>query len=751
MLHLVHEVDEARGSQAAGVPPGGAGGAGGAGGQAATPSGPRRGRRVRFGFVPGLDGLRALAVLGVMGYHGGLPILAGGFLGVNVFFVLSGFLITSLLVGEWGRTLGIALRSFWARRARRLLPALFVLLVGVALYARFLATPGEFAGLRLDVLATLFYVANWHFILAGSNYFAQTAQPSPLQHMWSLSIEEQFYIVWPPVVLVLLRLGRRLRPSRRLVPLLVGAVVGALASATDMALLYHGPSSVMRVYEGTDTRAQDLLVGAALAVAMALWAERRRALPEAPEAPPVRRRRSSPFVPIEAWEVASSTAKVALQVAGFCAVGAFAYLWSHIPPGEPGPWFYRGGYLAVAVGVAVVIFCVVTNQRGALSRVIGNPVFRYVGRISYGTYLWHFPLFDVLDAARVHLYGLPLLGVRVATTLVVASLSYVLVEQPIRRGRVHLAEWRGWLATATSAATVVVVTIVATVPSAAGATVQAPATGALYQGPPVRVTMFGDSVAFTAAWAMDAAGAPKRYDAVFNGDAILGCGVVRSTEFESHGHVYGRIPACNPTAPADQQWPALWRGELARTRPDVVVLLAGRWETVDSRIDGQWLHIGEPAFDAILRSSLRQAMRIGTSTGALMVALTSPCFDSGEQPDGQPWPEDSPARLERYNSILRQVAAEFPRTVTVDDFGAQVCPGGHFATTVDGVRLREADGIHFVFRGPGTSAAGQWLAAHIFPEVVKVGRRQLAGESVQGRPLAAPARVASPTAPARVP
>jgi peptidoglycan/LPS O-acetylase OafA/YrhL len=736
MQHLRDEVEE-QGPQAVGVPLGGSTGAATSG-----PTGTRRGRAVRFGFVPGLEGLRAIAVLGVMGYHGGLPILAGGFLGVNVFFVLSGFLITSLLVGEWGRTLGIALRSFWARRARRLLPALFVLLVAVALYARFLATPGEFAGLRLDTLATLFYVANWHFILAGSNYFAQTAQPSPLQHMWSLSIEEQFYIVWPPVVLVLLRFGRRLRPSRRLVPLLTAAVVGALASATEMALLYHGPSSVMRVYEGTDTRAQDLLVGAALAVAMALWAEHRRPLPtSAEDAPSQRRRRSSPFVPIEAWEVSSGVGRVVLQVVGFCAVGAFAYLWSHIPPGTPGPSFYRGGYLAVAVGVAVVIFCVVTNQRGALSRAIGNPVFRYVGRISYGAYLWHFPLFEVLDAARVHLYGLPLLGVRVVATLLVASLSYVLVEQPIRRGRVHLAEWRGWLATATSAVTVVVVTIVATVPTAAGAAVQAPATGALYQGPPVRVTMFGDSVAFTAAWAMDAAGAPKHYDTVFTGDAILGCGVVRSSEFESHDHVYGRIPACNPTAPTDQQWPALWQTELARSRPNVVVLLAGRWETVDSFIDGRWLHVGEPAYDAILRSSLRQAMRIGTSTGALMVALTSPCFDSGEQPNGQPWPEDSPARLDRYNAILRQVAAEFPRTVTVDNFGAQVCPGGHFATTVDGVRLRESDGIHFVFQGPGTSAAGEWLAAHIFPEVVKVGRWQQAGDGVGGRPLTVSARV----------
>ena len=143
-------------------------------------SGEGRGRPIIFGFVPALDGLRALAVLGVMLYHGGAPMATGGFLSIDVFFVLSGFLITSLLLGEWTKSVTIRLGQFWARRARRLLPALLVMLVGVALYAKFFATPGEFAGLRLDSLSTLFYVANWHFIVVGGNYFNLTAQPSPL-------------------------------------------------------------------------------------------------------------------------------------------------------------------------------------------------------------------------------------------------------------------------------------------------------------------------------------------------------------------------------------------------------------------------------------------------------------------------------------------------------------------------------------------------------------------------------------------
>ncbi len=159
--------------------------------------------------------------------------------------------------------------------------------------------------------------------------------------------------------------------------------------------------------------------------------------------------------------------------------------------------------------------------------------------------------------------------------------------------------------------------------------------------------------------------------------------------------------------------------------------MAGRWEVADQVIDGQRLHIGEPRYDAVLRSDLERAVAVGTSTGAYMILLTAPCFSSGEQPDGQPWPEDSPVRLERYDAILRQVAAEHPKNVEVDDFGAQVCPGGHYSPTVDGVRIRVGDGVHF----PGAPGSGdvpvrpaaRWLAWKLFPEAVRVGRLQMAG------------------------
>ena len=717
-----------------------------------------RGRTITFGFVPALDGLRAVAVLGVLLYHGGAPLSTGGFLGVNMFFVLSGFLITSLLLGEWTRRLTVRLGQFWTRRARRLLPALLLLLVGVAAYAHFFATPGEFSSLRLDSLSTLFYVANWHFIVGGSNYFAQASQPSPLSHMWSLAIEEQFYLVWPPVVLVLLRLGRHLRPSRQLWPVLATAVAGVLASAADMrwSYLHHAP--VTRLYEGTDTRSQDILVGAVLAIGLTMWARHRRALPQPvpdlaelelarihPSAgtvglgsPPTRRRdtsrkRGPSAQPIAAWELASTTTRLATQVFGWAALIGLVALWGRLD--GPTGFLFAGGELVVAVAVAVVIFGVVTARAGSLSRALGNPIFVYVGKISYGVYLWHFPLYALLSAERLHLYALPLLAVRIGVTMVVATASFYLVEQPIRRGRMaSFAEWRGWLVTSGAFLGVVAVTVGATLPSAADAAGTYRASVTATPGAPVRVAILGDSVAWRLGFALQADQPQQSYGVDIDNGAIVACGVLRSTSYRAHGVDNTMAAQCDSSAPASSQWPAQWQGNVAQYRPNVVVVLAGRWEVMDRTVGGRWAHIGEPAFDALVRGSLEQAVRVGSSGGAYVVLLTAPCFNSGDQPNGTPWPEDDPVRLARYNQLVRQVAAEHPATVRVEDFGAMVCPGGVYTATRDGVQLRDGDGVHIV----PTPAAGQWLAAHLLPGVVEVGRLQMAGRSLV-TPVAPPA------------
>ena len=183
-------------------------------------------------YVPALDGLRAFAVAAVIAYHFGAGWAPGGFLGVDAFFVLSGFLITSLLLTEWGRSSRISLPGFWARRARRLLPALLVVLGAIALYAAVLAPASQLDTLRGDGISSLFYFANWHFVLSGQSYFDLFSLPSPMRHLWSLAIEEQFYLVWPLVVLVCLRVGRG---SRKV---LAGVcVAGIAASVAVMALL----------------------------------------------------------------------------------------------------------------------------------------------------------------------------------------------------------------------------------------------------------------------------------------------------------------------------------------------------------------------------------------------------------------------------------------------------------------------------------------------------------------------------------
>ena len=217
-----------------------------------------RGSTIRY--VPALDGLRALAVVAVMLYHGGVSWLPGGFLGVDLFFVLSGYLITTLLVTERARWGSIDLLAFWARRGRRLLPALFLMLIAVAVYAATLAPTNQQATIRGEGLATLLYVSNWWAIVHGHSYFDQFLQPSPLTHTWSLAIEEQWYLLFP-VVLSLLLVRRQV--PRWLTWVLAG---GALASAAWMAHLFHPGTDPSRAYFGTDSRVQDLFVGAALAI-----------------------------------------------------------------------------------------------------------------------------------------------------------------------------------------------------------------------------------------------------------------------------------------------------------------------------------------------------------------------------------------------------------------------------------------------------------------------------------------------------
>jgi hypothetical protein len=314
----------------------------------------------------------------------------------------------------------------------------------------------------------------------------------------------------------------------------------------------------------------------------------------------------------------------------------------------------------------------------------------------------------------------------------VATASFYLVEEPIRRGRMRsLTEWRAWLTTSAAFLAVVVLTVVATVPSTAEAagTVPVP-NGSKYAGPPVTVTLFGDSLAFTAGWAIATNNAQDPYNVRFHSEGILGCGVMVVSDEITKGAVVPASGPCSASTPASRQLPALWTAQVDAQHPNVVMIMAGRWEDSNQVIDGKDVHIGEPAYDALLQADLEQAVRVVTSTGAYVMLLTTPCVDSGEQPNGQPWPEDLTSRRLEYDHIINVVAAANPADAEVFDFGAEVCPGGRFESTIGGVRIRLGDGVHFPYDPSADGPVGptaRWLAWKLFPEAVRVGRLQEKG------------------------
>jgi peptidoglycan/LPS O-acetylase OafA/YrhL len=674
----------------------------------------------RLAYLPALDGVRACAVVAVMMFHGGIPHMEGGFMGVDAFFVLSGFLITSLLIGEWRQSLTIKLGAFWARRARRLLPALLLMMLFVAFFASVIVPKGTYGALRLDALSTLLYVSNWHFILVNSNYFNETAQSSPLLHTWSLAVEEQFYVVWPLVVLGILRLTRDLRA------LFVLCCAAAVGSAVWMHAVYAGGANTNRAYLGTDTRSQCLFIGCALAVGLVLLAQRGH--------------EEGRLAKGELWRPKGRAGQVSCAVLGVVGAGAAVTIWVLTTSLSSFP--YSGGFFLIGLSVGAVILSAVAAPASIVPRVLSLTPVRYVGRISYGLYIWHWPIFLWLDHERTGLLGWQLFALRVLVTFAVSVVSFHLVERPIRMGT-FVSQWRAWLVVPAGVGAVLVAVIAATTGTSALAVGTAPPTGGTGNGttttssvpgvtpsgPPVRVLLFGDSVALTLGLGLGLPSEQAKYGYTLADKGILGCGVVDGPEVELMGTRDATPPACNGLPqppgepPGNKPWQDQWLASIYETKPNVVVLLAGRWEVADRAYQGVWTNILHPTYAAYVKSQLDEASNLVTTTGAHMVFLTAPCTDEGEQPDGAPWPEDSPARLAIFNKLVHQVVAEHPATDSVVDLHAAACPGDKFASTVDGKVIRDADGVHF------TVVGGEVLAPVLMPPIVAAGRAQMSGTS----------------------
>jgi peptidoglycan/LPS O-acetylase OafA/YrhL len=355
--------------------------------------------------VRGLDGLRAVAVVAVLLYHADLHSVPGGFLGVDIFFVLSGYLITCLLLREWDAAGTLGFARFYLARARRLLPGLIALLVGTAA-AVLIFAPDAVSNLRRSLFPSAFYFSNWSAIYSHTSYFEQTGRPPLLLHLWSLAVEEQYYLVWPVVVLLLLRRYRG-DAGRRVIRKL--AIWGALLSAAWMAYLsirhsFPVPNDPSRAYYGSDTHASGLLLGSALACA---------------------------------WQMGSLPRLVRFErtifdLTGLAALGGL--IWACHVTSEFSPYLYRGGFLLFSF-MAVIVIGVIAHPDCRLGAALSVQPFRWIGERSYGIYLWHWPIFQLTrPELDIGLTGTPNLLLRLAITGVVAELSWRFIEMPVRRG-----------------------------------------------------------------------------------------------------------------------------------------------------------------------------------------------------------------------------------------------------------------------------------------------------------------------------
>ncbi|HWI97249.1 MAG TPA: acyltransferase family protein [Solirubrobacterales bacterium] len=430
----------------------------------------------RLPYLPGIDALRAIAVLAVFLYHAGVGWMPGGFLGVDVFFVISGYLITSLLLSEQRRTGRVRLGQFWLRRARRLLPAVGVL-IAVTMIVAAIVEPDRLTELRGDAISSLAYVANWHFIFEHQSYFDQFQRPSLFRHLWSLSVEEQFYLFWP----LAFAGGMSLLGRKRLA---LGVLAGAAASLALTWILFD-PNDASRVYYGTDTHAAGLLIGVALALVWAPW-QLQRANPG---------RWCGPVLDAVGVVALSYLALSLLQVHDYDLA------------------LYHGGYLWIALAGAAVI-AVFAHPAARLGGLVARPALVWLGLRSYSFYLWHWP---VLALTRPGLdVSLPrgiLIPLQLLAVLALADLSYRLVELPFRGKRKLFSLPEGWLRVGRPALAFAVIATVALVgwgglfstgsePNLAAASTAelakvtvkpAPQTNR-DAGKPPRIVAFGDSV-----------------------------------------------------------------------------------------------------------------------------------------------------------------------------------------------------------------------------------------------------------------
>ena len=642
--------------------------------------------------VASLDGLRGLAVAAVVAYHFWPNALPGGFLGVDLFFVLSGYLITSLLLGEHASTGRIGLTAFWSRRARRLLPALFVLLIAVAAYSAWLAPRYQRPELRSEGLATLFYYANWAFIRTGTSYFTMVTGPSPLQHTWSLAIEEQFYVVWPIVVF----LGLRLRRARGW--LLGLCTVGAIGSAVAMGVMYDPRKDPSRIYFGTDTRVQTILIGALLAVLA-----------------------SSSGRPLQASRPERWGRLAQVVVAGGSALILGSWLFLRYSD----PVLYRGGFALFAVTAASVVWG--ARYSGRATRLLEWTPLRKLGLASYGVYLYHWPILVILTPQRAHIHGVALTTLRLALLSAVTAVSYVFLERPIRTGRWGPA-WSVRLVPPFAASCAALLLLSTTEPSVPASldvgrrgqpAVEAPAAiTALDRAGvrPMKVLLLPDSIAWSLGGGqLMATGMSPTYTSPFDPSKVqLFNASVADCDLQPGQPRYTK--AAGQRSDSCDNYRSAWTHDIATFDPEVVLYQLGPFDMFDRLIGKKWVDFGTAADDAIITAELDRALSILTTHGARLVILTSGYYNTGWG-----WVVGTPAadwRVDHINALAREWVAKHAGRVSLIDIARRLCPTRTCVTrTPDGQDVRW-DGAHY------TLAGGRWMAAWLTPQLESMAPRR---------------------------
>ena len=660
--------------------------------------------------LPGLDGLRGLAVLAVICFHGNWPWMRGGYLGVSLFFTLSGFLITSLLLVEHRRHGGNSLRGFWSRRFRRLLPAAWLTLLAVVVAGWFLLDAAQVVSFRGDVLASLAQVANWRFLLAGVSYGDLFRSPSPVLHFWSLSIEEQFYLVFPLLLMGLLALTR----GRRTLAIWTLGLAAAVSWFLPVVL----GASVDRIYYGTDTRAGELLAGAVLAFLVSNGRLRRRV-------------------------VGRMWPRGTVVIGGMAALAVTVAMWIGV---ERSSSFISSGGLALVSVMSVLVVLAAAIGIGPVAALCAWRPLRWIGGVSYGAYLFHWPLFVFLSEKRTGLSHLPRFVLVVSLTFVLATLSLRFVEQPVRLRR-------GWFAPGRVrpifVAPVVVIALIVSVllldtdgrretfdfeqaqaqldqihqKTAQQEKGSPPTTQAAIPAPPrPRVSFYGDSTMLSLAlllgnWELQ--GGPVTS---VEGDVQLGCGIARGGQ--------RKVFRVEPTRPECDSWATTWAQDVQAGDPDVTVVAPGQWELVDHKMAGDkvWRRIGDPKWDDYVRSEILAANDVLASNGSLVVWLAVPQFGSVDADSMPRWQRESHQawRVDRLNEILREAVAQRPDTARLVDLSTWMAPhtndtnmrddGTHYNWTAENPVVRDFVGPAVVrewddwWTGLAELAAGRELA-----------------------------------------